>query len=134
MNLRNLDRFTPCAAGLPSGVTATLLLVPEAGGKTRNHIRDAARRVGDGLKARAEKLGRGAVGVPSEEMTAGIENGGRRKTMSDMKDKAKQKIDDAADGAKKTADKVVDKSKDVAHSAGNKMGTPGVPLKVTTPA
>lgn len=41
--------------------------------------------------------------------------------MSDMKDKAKQKIDDAADGAKKAADRVVDKSKDVAHSAGKKM-------------
>ncbi len=71
MNLRNLDRFTPFAAGLAIGVTATLLLAPEAGGNTRNHIRNAARRVGDGLKARAEKLGRAAVGVPSEEITAG---------------------------------------------------------------
>ena len=35
--------------------------------------------------------------------------------MSDMKDKAKEKIDDAADGAKKAADKVIDKSKDVSH-------------------
>src|ERR1035438_2350661 len=82
MNLRKLDRFTPFAAGLAIGVTATLLLVPEGGGNTRNHIRNAARRVGDGLKAHAEKLGRGAVGIPSEEMSAGIENGGRRKTMT----------------------------------------------------
>ena len=111
------------------GVTATLLLVPEGGGNTRNHIRNAARRVGDGLKARAEKLGRGAVGIPTEEMTAGIENGGRRKTMSDMKDKAKQKIDDAVDGAKKAVDKVVDKSKDVAHSVGKKMEEGGKRLQ-----
>src|ERR1039457_1997936 len=107
MNLRTLDRFTPFAAGLAIGVTATLLLVPEAGGNTRNHIRKAARRVGEGLIARAEKLSRGAVGISIEEMTAGSENGGRRKTMSDLKDKAKQKIDDAADGAKKAADKEI---------------------------
>ena len=41
--------------------------------------------------------------------------------MSDLKDKTKKKIDDAAEAAKKAADKVVDKSKDVAHSAGKKM-------------
>ena len=76
-----------------------------------------------------KSLAAGAVGVPTEEMTAGIENGGERKTMSDMKDKAKQKIDDAAAGAKKAADKVVDKSKDVAHSAGKKMEEGGKRLQ-----
>jgi gas vesicle protein len=129
MNLRKLDRFTPFAAGLAIGVTATLLLVPEAGGNTRNHIRNAARRVGDGPKTRAEKRSRGQFGISSEEMTAGIDNGGRRETMSDMKDKAKQKIDDAVDGAKKAVDKVVDKSKDVAHSVGKKMEEGGKRLQ-----
>jgi hypothetical protein len=43
------------------------------------------------------------------------------KVMSDLKDKAKEKIEDAADAAKKATGKVVDKSKDVAHSAGKKM-------------
>jgi gas vesicle protein len=129
MNLQKLDRFTPFAAGLALGVTATLLLAPEAGGNARNHIRKAARRVGDGLKASAEKLGRGAVGDPSEEMNADIANGGKRKTMSDVQDNAKQKIDDAADAAKKAADKVVDKSKDVAHSAGKKMEEGGKRLQ-----
>jgi len=128
MKLRNLDRFTPFAAGLAVGVTATLLFVPEAGGDTRNHIRNAARRVGDGLKAGVENLGHAAVGVPSEEITADIENG-RRKTMSDLKDKAKQNIDDAAAAAKKAADKAVDKSKDVAHSAGKKMEEGGKRLQ-----
>lgn len=73
MNLRNLDRFTPFVAGFALGVTATLLLAPEAGGNTRNHIRNAARRLGDGLKARAREPSPRAVGVPSEKMTAGIE-------------------------------------------------------------
>ena len=41
--------------------------------------------------------------------------------MSNLKDKAKEKIDDAADAAKKATDQVVDKAKDVAHSAGKKM-------------
>jgi len=49
--------------------------------------------------------------------------------MSDMKDKAKDTIDDVADGAKKTADKVVDKSKDVAHSAGKKVEEGGKKLQ-----
>ena len=67
MNLRSLDRFTPFVAGLAIGVTASLLLVPDSGGNTRNHIRKVALRVGDGLKARAENLGRGAAGVPGEQ-------------------------------------------------------------------
>ena len=116
-------------AGLAIEVTGTLLLAPEAGGRTRKHIWNAARRVGGGLKARAEKLGRGTVGVLSETMTADIGNGGGRTTMRDMKDKAKQKIEDAADGARKAADKVADKSKDVAHHAGEKMKEGGKRLQ-----
>lgn len=73
MNLRNLDRFTPFVAGLALGVTATLLLVPEASGNTRNNIWNAARRLGDGLKARGRDPSPRAVGVPSEKMTAGTE-------------------------------------------------------------
>jgi hypothetical protein len=41
--------------------------------------------------------------------------------MSDLKDKAKDKIDAAAETAKKATEKVVDKTKDVAHAAGKKM-------------
>jgi gas vesicle protein len=129
VKLRNLDRFTPFAAGLAVGVTATLLLVHEAGGSTRNHIRNAARRVGDGLKVRTKRFSRAAVGVSGEEKTAGVENGQRRKTINDMKDKAKQKIDEAADAAKKAAGKVADKSKDIAHSAGKKMEQRGKRLQ-----
>jgi hypothetical protein len=46
---------------------------------------------------------------------------GQKETMSDLKDKAKNKINDAADVAKKAADKVADKTKDLAHSAGKKL-------------
>ncbi len=73
MNLRRLGRFTPFAAGLAIGVTATLLLVPEAGGNTRNHIRNAARRIGDEFKTRAQEPSTEPVGVPDEKMTTAIE-------------------------------------------------------------
>ena len=49
--------------------------------------------------------------------------------MSDMKDKAKRKIDEAAEGAKKVAEKVVDKSRDAAHNAGKKIEEGGKRLQ-----
>lgn len=49
--------------------------------------------------------------------------------MSDLKDKAKDKIDDAADATKRGAGKVVDKAKDLAHSAGKKLEEGGKKLK-----
>lgn len=49
--------------------------------------------------------------------------------MSNLKDEAKQKIDDAADAAKTAASKVVDKSKDMAHSAGKKLEKGGKRLR-----
>lgn len=49
--------------------------------------------------------------------------------MSNLKDKAKEKIDQAASAVKNTTDKVVDKSKDVAHSAGKKIEQKGKALK-----
>jgi F0F1-type ATP synthase membrane subunit b/b' len=41
--------------------------------------------------------------------------------MSDLKDKAKEKIDDAARAAKKVTDHATDTAKDLAHKAGKKM-------------
>ena len=49
--------------------------------------------------------------------------------MSNLKDKTKKKIDDAADAAKKAADQVIDKSKDVAHSLGKTMEKGGKRLQ-----
>ena len=49
--------------------------------------------------------------------------------MSDLKDKAKKKIDDGANAAKEATDQVVDKAKDVAHTAGKKMEEGGKRLQ-----
>jgi hypothetical protein len=49
--------------------------------------------------------------------------------MSDLKDKVKNKIDDAADATKKTTETVVDKSKDTAHSAGKRVEEGGKRLQ-----
>jgi len=46
-----------------------------------------------------------------------------------FKDKAKQKIDEAADAAKTASDKVIGKSKDVAHDAGKKIKDGGKQLQ-----
>lgn len=49
--------------------------------------------------------------------------------MSDFKDKARKKIDEAADATKKAVDKVVNRSKDVVHNAGKKMEEGGKRLR-----
>jgi hypothetical protein len=49
--------------------------------------------------------------------------------MNDVKDKAKEKIDDAANAVRKGTDKVVDKSKHAAHSVGKKMKEGGKQLQ-----
>lgn len=51
------------------------------------------------------------------------------KAMSDVKDKLKNKIDDAAGATKKAVDKVVDKSKDAAHKAGEHLERGGKRLQ-----
>ena len=54
---------------------------------------------------------------------------GRARLMSDLKDKAKEKIDDAADAAKKATEKVADKAKDIAHQGGKKLEEGGKRLQ-----
>jgi gas vesicle protein len=128
--MHKTEHLAPFLAGLGLGVAASVLLAPEAGGKTRGRIRDIASRAGDGLKAGAEHLGDAAEDVLEKcKLTWRDEQNERSKTMSDMKDKAKEKIDDAADAAKNAAGQVIDKSKDVAHSAGKKMEEGGKRLQ-----
>jgi gas vesicle protein len=111
--MHKIDHLAPFLAGLGLGVAASVLLAPEAGGKTRGRIRDIASRAGDGLKAGAEHVGDAAEDVLEKcRLTWRDEQNERSKTMSDMKDKAKE-IDDAADAARKAAGQVIDKSKDV---------------------
>ena len=109
-------------AGFGIGVAASVLLAPEAGGKTRSRIWNIASRAGYGLRERAENFGDAAGDVLAEAkrtLRDGQEE--RSQTMSDLKNKAKEKIDDAAVATKKAVDQVVDKSKDVAHNVGKKM-------------
>ena len=49
--------------------------------------------------------------------------------MSNIKDRAKSKIDDAATAAKKGADKVAAKSRDLAHQAGKSVEKGGKRLQ-----
>ena len=49
--------------------------------------------------------------------------------MSDLKDRAKKKIDAGAAAARKATDQLVDKAKDVAHKAGTKMKQSGEKLQ-----
>jgi len=49
--------------------------------------------------------------------------------MSDLKDKAKRKINQSAYAAKKAADQVAGKAKDITHQAGKKMEDAGKKLQ-----
>jgi hypothetical protein len=51
------------------------------------------------------------------------------KAMSDVKDKLKNKIDDAAEATKKVVDRVADKSKEAAHQAGEHLEKGGKRLQ-----
>jgi hypothetical protein len=51
------------------------------------------------------------------------------KEMSDLKDKLKEQIDDAAEATKKVLDTAVDKSKDVAHEIGKRVEQGGKRLR-----
>jgi hypothetical protein len=62
--------------------------------------------------------------VPNAERTKK-----RSLKMSDFKDKAKQKIDEAAEATKKAADKVVNRSKDVVHNVGKTIEKGGKRLQ-----
>jgi hypothetical protein len=51
--------------------------------------------------------------------------------MSDIKEKVKDKIDDAAEITKKAVDAVAEKSKDAAHKAGKQLEQGGKRLQKT---
>ncbi len=49
--------------------------------------------------------------------------------MSDLKDKAKEKIGEAAEALRKATDQVADKAKDLTHKAGKKIEQGGKRLQ-----
>ena len=55
--MRKFEHIASFWAGLGIGLAASVLVAPEAGGKTRNRIRDIASRAGDVLRKRAQDLG-----------------------------------------------------------------------------
>jgi gas vesicle protein len=128
-SLRKIEHIASFLAGLGIGVTASVLLAPEAGGKTRSRIRDIAGRANDVVRKRAKNLSDAGDVLAASKLTWRDEQEERSQTMSDLKDKAKKKIDDGADAAKKATDQVVDKAKDVAHTAGKKMEEGGKRLQ-----
>jgi gas vesicle protein len=122
--------FIAFLAGLGVGVVATVLLVPEAGRKTRNRIGGIAGRAADALKAGVSNIRDTTESLFQEGKSNWKEQETqRRETMSDLKDKAKDKIDDAADATKKAVGKVIDTSKDLAHSAGKTLEKGGKRLQ-----
>jgi gas vesicle protein len=126
--LRKFEHIGSFWAGLGIGVAVSVLFAPEAGGKACNRIRDIASRAGDVLRKRTQNVGGEAGDVlEANKLTPREEE--RSEHMSDLKDKAKKKIDDGADAAKKATDQVVDKAKDVAHKAGKKMEEGGKRLQ-----
>jgi gas vesicle protein len=109
--------------GFGVGMAAAVMFAPEAGHKLRRRIRVNARRAGGLFKKRAEMF----TSAAGEVLQDGHQEISR--TVTDLKDKAKEKIDGAADATKKAADQVIDKSRDVAHNMGKKMEEAGKRLQ-----
>ena len=124
------DSLVLFLAGLGLGGVAAVLLASEAGRKTRHRVSDIARRTADAIQTQAVNLGETAEDVIQQGTSTWIRHENKRsETMSDLKDKAKEKIDVAAEAAKKATEIVIDKSKDAAHSAGQKLEEGGKRLQ-----
>jgi hypothetical protein len=106
------DGFPILMAGIGIGVAATLLM-------TNRKLRTG---VSKSLSNGSQRLA-GAVSNPDATWKRG------EKTMSDIKYKLKNKIDDAAGASKKVVDKVVDKSRVAAHKAGEHLEQGGKRLQ-----
>jgi gas vesicle protein len=58
--LRKIEHIASFLAGLGIGAAASVLLAPEAGGNTRNRIRDIVSPAGDVLRKRAKNSAKAA--------------------------------------------------------------------------
>lgn len=106
------ESFPILAAGIGIGVAATLLVMN----------RELRTRIAEALSNGSQRVSE-AFSDPEATWNRG------ERAMSDVKDKLKNKIDDAADAGKKVVDKVVDKSKDAAHEAGKHLEKGGKRLQ-----
>ena len=110
--MQKTDNVALFLAGAGIGLAASLLLAPDAGGKTRRRIRDAANRAGDILKNRAKDASAASNEVLDDY---GLTRKEIRKRVSDLQAKARAKAGDATDAAKSAAKQAVDKANDVAE-------------------
>ena len=110
-------------AGIGVGIAAAVLFAPASGAKTRKRLRDNANRASGLYKESAGRFRSTAEDV-LQDGHAEIS-----RTVSELKDKAKEKIVGAADSTKKAADQFAGKSKDVAHHMGKKMEEAGKRLQ-----
>jgi gas vesicle protein len=113
-------------AGMGVGVAAAIVLAPVAGRRTRSRIGEFVRPVANAIETRAKDLSAAAGELVQEgKLSLRDKHDSAHETMSGLKDKAKNKIDDAVEASTKAAHKVVDESKDAAHSAGQKLENVG---------
>jgi gas vesicle protein len=112
------------------GVAGVVLFAPATGTTTRGRVRGIAGRARDFLTDRAESLGDGARDF-IDEIKPGFKDelNGRTLAMSDLKDKAKEKISDAAEAAKNATDQAADKARDLTHEVGKKIEEGGKRLQ-----
>ena len=104
------------------GAVAAVLLAPDAGRNARHRVSDIARRTADAIQTQAENVGDAAEDLIQQGRSTWTRQENKRsETMSDLKDKAKEKIDAAAEAAKKATEIVMDKSRDAVHSAREKL-------------
>ena len=105
--MRKFDGLTTFLAGIGVGVTAVLALSPSARRSLNRQARHLETAAGEMVEECQVNL--------CAQRAEGTER------INEMRDKAMQKLDEAAEAAKKAAALVIDRSKELAHDAGRKM-------------
>src|SRR5665213_624668 len=94
------DRGVFFLAGIGVGIAGAVLFAPYKGKETRRRLQRGAN---DTVDQMTDVLRQGEVNI------------------GDLKNRAKNKLDDVAGKTMKTADQAIDKSRDAAHSAGKNI-------------
>lgn len=128
--LRKNEHVGTFLVGFGMGAVTSVLLASDTARKTRRRIRSVVKSAKGAVTKRAEAVAyaaREAFEEGQRKWTDGRKE--RNRTMSNLKDKAKEKIDHVADAAKKVTDQAADKATDLAHKAGKKMEQGGKRLQ-----
>jgi gas vesicle protein len=117
-------------AGIGIGVAGTLLLASSSGREMRSRIRAGANRSGDYLRRKA--------GTWKSSLDDAVEGGERlvhegvvkgASSISSLKGKLKDKIDDVSDRANDAADNAIDEAKGLVNAAGESIEKVGKHLQ-----